>query len=111
MSAPSRMRPVHWVVLALALAPAWKAVEWAWGSPIKAVDARAAAAGEVLFRHEWTANDPLASGDGLGPVFNARSCLDCHNQGAPGGGGPIDKNVTVYGLASNKDVVRISQQQ
>jgi hypothetical protein len=31
-------------------------------------------AGEVLFKHEWQPNDPLCpNGDGLGPVFNARS--------------------------------------
>jgi CxxC motif-containing protein (DUF1111 family) len=111
MSVASRMRPVHWVVVLLALAPAWKAAEWAWGSRIKVVDPQAAQAGEVLFRHEWTANDSLASGDGLGPVFNARSCVDCHNQGGVGGGGPVDKNVTVYGLASNADVIKISQQK
>ncbi len=47
----------------------------------------------------WTAHDPLAGGDGLGPVFNASSCVDCHQPGRTGGGGPTDKNVTVYGLA------------
>jgi CxxC motif-containing protein (DUF1111 family) len=105
MSAParSRMRPVHWVVLALVLAPAWKAIEWARGTRPKAIDPRVAAAGEALFRHEWTPHDPLTKGDGLGPVFNARSCLECHNQGGAGGGGPIDKNVTVYGIAAGQD--------
>jgi CxxC motif-containing protein (DUF1111 family) len=111
-SAPFRMKPAHWFAAALALAPAWKAAEWAWGSPgAKRVDPQIAAAGETLFRHEWTVNDPLASGDGLGPVFNARSCLDCHFQGAPGGGGPLDKNVTVYAVAANKDLIRFSEQR
>ena len=93
------MRPAHWVVLALAAAPAWKLAEWAFfrGGP-KAVRPEAVAAGRILFEHEWTANDPLTKGDGLGPVFNARSCVECHNQGGPGGGGPVAKNVTVYGL-------------
>src|SRR5262249_8988627 len=54
--------------------------------------------GRTLFNHDWTANDPLAKGDGLGPVFNATSCLGCHNQGGAGGGGPVAQNVTVYGL-------------
>ena len=93
-----RVRPAHWVVLALAVAPAWKAVEWAFRPGPKAVTAEAVAAGRELFNHEWTPNDPLTKGDGLGPVFNAKSCLECHNQGGPGGGGPLDKNVTVYGL-------------
>ena len=41
----------------------------------------------------------MTGGDGLGPVFNASSCVECHNQGGVGGGGPADNNVTVYGLA------------
>ncbi len=98
MAERSRMRPAHWVVLALAVAPAWKAVAWATRPGLKVVSPESAAAGRGLFAHEWTHKDPLTQGDGLGPVFNARSCLECHNQGGPGGGGPVSKNVTVYGL-------------
>jgi CxxC motif-containing protein (DUF1111 family) len=99
MAARSRMRPAHWIVLGLMLAPAWKLGEALFGrSGPKAVSAEAAAQGRVLFEHEWTAGDPLAQGDGLGPVFNASSCVGCHNQGGSGGGGPVDRNVTVYGL-------------
>src|SRR4051794_7056731 len=98
MSERPRMRPAHWVVLALALAPAYKAAEWALRPGPKKVTPQAVAAGAVLFNHEWKANDSLAKGDGLGPVFNARSCVECHNQGGPGGGGPVSKNVMVYGL-------------
>jgi CxxC motif-containing protein (DUF1111 family) len=94
----SRFRTAHWVVLALALAPAWKAAEWALRPGPKKVTAEAVAAGRELFNHEWTAKDPLTGGDGLGPVFNAKSCAECHNQGGAGGGGPVAKNVTVYGL-------------
>ncbi len=64
----------------------------------KPVSAASAAAGRELFNHEWTPDDPLTKGDGLGPVFNARSCVECHSQGGPGGGGPVAKNVAVYGL-------------
>jgi CxxC motif-containing protein (DUF1111 family) len=54
-------------------------------------------AGEDLFNHEWQPNDPLAAGgDGLGPVFNARSCVACHNQAGQGGGGGLDHNVTSF---------------
>jgi CxxC motif-containing protein (DUF1111 family) len=54
-------------------------------------------AGEELFEHEWTENDPLSpSGDGLGPVFNATSCVACHIQAAPGGGGPNKFNVVAF---------------
>ena len=54
------------------------------------------AAGKVLFEHEWTVDDPLAGGDGLGPVFNARSCVECHFQGGVGGGGPNKHNVSAF---------------
>ena len=55
-----------------------------WNRPSEA-DLRA---GENLFVHEWTPGDPLsAGGDGLGPVFNAKSCVECHFQGGRGGGG------------------------
>jgi CxxC motif-containing protein (DUF1111 family) len=100
MAACSRIRPAHWIVLVLVAAPAWKVAERLWRPGPRAVSAAARAAGRELFDHEWTAGDPLAKGDGLGPVFNARSCVECHNQGGPGGGGPIANNVTVYGLAT-----------
>jgi CxxC motif-containing protein (DUF1111 family) len=52
--------------------------------------------GRALFEHEWQQNDPLAEGGGLGPVFNARSCVACHSQGGIGGGGPPESNVTEF---------------
>lgn len=100
MAARSRMRPAHWIVLALVLAPAWKVAERLGRPGPKAVSAESVAAGRTLFNHDWTVNDPLTKGDGLGPVFNATSCLACHHQGGPGGGGPVARNVTVYGLTS-----------
>jgi CxxC motif-containing protein (DUF1111 family) len=66
-----------------------------------AVSRESARLGQALFTHEWTEHDPLAGGDGLGPVYNAASCVDCHNQGGVGGGGSVDKNVTVFGLAKS----------
>lgn len=103
MAKPStrRFRPAHLVVLALALPPAWKLAEWSMRPGPKVVQLAEAAKGRELFNHVWTPNDPLSKGDGLGPVFNARSCVECHNQGGPGGGGANDKNVTVYGLPSS----------
>src|SRR5207248_2923948 len=50
-------------------------------------------AGRELFEHEWTANDPLAHGDGLGPVYNAKSCAACHFQGGVGGAGDSAHNI------------------
>jgi CxxC motif-containing protein (DUF1111 family) len=61
------------------------------------VDAAMAELGRELFEHEWAPGDPLAScGDGLGPVFNATSCVACHNQAGPGGAGPVEFNVTTF---------------
>lgn len=54
------------------------------------------AAGRELFEHAWTPNDPLAHGDGLGPVFNATSCAGCHFQGGLGGGGSARHNAVGF---------------
>src|SRR5262245_29243980 len=59
-------------------------------------------AGQELFTREWQPNDPLAQGDGLGPVFNARSCVACHNQGGVGGGGSNAHNVMTYEVIPNQ---------
>jgi CxxC motif-containing protein (DUF1111 family) len=100
MAAHRRMRPAHWIVLVLVVAPGWKVAERFWRPGPKVVSAATRAAGLELFNHEWTPGDPLARGDGLGPVFNARSCAECHRQGGTGGGGPNANNVTVFGLAA-----------
>ncbi len=50
--------------------------------------------GQELFARTWRPDDPRChGGDGLGPVYNAASCLDCHSLGGPGGAGPVDRNV------------------
>jgi CxxC motif-containing protein (DUF1111 family) len=52
--------------------------------------------GRELFSHPWIPGDRRShGGDGLGPVFNERSCAGCHHQGGPGGGGSADKNVEI----------------
>lgn len=54
------------------------------------------ALGRELFARRWKPNDPRShGGDGLGPVYNADSCLACHFLGGPGGAGPVEANVTV----------------
>lgn len=53
--------------------------------------------GKMLFEHPWTPGDELAGdGDGLGPVFNADSCVACHFQGGVGGAGPNQHNVRAF---------------
>ena len=50
--------------------------------------------GRELFEHKWVPNDPLSPrGDGLGPMYNADSCVACHYLGAPGGAGSLEHNV------------------
>jgi hypothetical protein len=65
--------------------------------------AEARAAGLELFGHEWAPHDPLAQGDGLGPVFNARSCVECHFQGGAGGGGDNKHNVLAFEAFPTQD--------
>src|SRR5437764_13182229 len=64
-----------------------------WGPSASAAEV---AAGRELFEHEWAPNDPLAHGDGLGPVFNARSCAACPFQGGLGGGGERQHNAMSF---------------
>jgi CxxC motif-containing protein (DUF1111 family) len=63
----------------------------------QAIDPAMAQAGQTLFLHEWKAGDPLSpGGDGLGPVYNANSCVACHHQAGPGGAGGREHNVTTF---------------
>lgn len=62
------------------------------------------AQGRELFVHEWTPNDPLSGeGDGLGPVFNANSCVACHSQGGTGGAGENKHNVRAFSVLPNRN--------
>ena len=64
--------------------------------------------GKELFKHQWTAGDSQAkTGDGLGPMFNARSCANCHNQGQVGGAGSADHNVDLLSIEMPKFKERI----
>jgi len=76
-------------------------VVWALlpGMPVRRAPSASATvkeAGLALFEHDWKPGDSLASGDGLGPVFNERSCVACHFQGGVGGGGDAKHNVTSF---------------
>lgn len=51
------------------------------------------ARGRELFLHQWEPNDPLSpGGDGLGPLFNGKGCVNCHSQGGVGGSGDRTHN-------------------
>lgn len=58
--------------------------------------AKRLAEGRAIFAREWVPGDGRShGGDGLGPVYNERSCLACHNQGGPGGSAAADKNIDI----------------
>lgn len=64
--------------------------------------AQARPSGEAIFRHHWSPNDRRApDGDGLGPLFNGTSCLQCHDQGGAGGGGNIQQNIDFVSNATD----------
>ncbi len=55
--------------------------------------------GRDLFVHQWQPNDKLSpNGDGLGPLYNATSCVACHAQGGIGGSGPKDHNAQMLAI-------------
>lgn len=51
------------------------------------------ARGRELFLHQWEPGDALSpNGDGLGPLFNGKGCVNCHSQGGVGGSGDNTHN-------------------
>lgn len=69
----------HWIVTALSLAAATGSLS----VPARAADADALV-GRSLFRRQWVpAPTRTDAADGLGPLFNARSCAGCHREAGP----------------------------
>ena len=65
----------------------------------------ALAAGKELFAREWLHGDKRSfAGDGLGPVFIARSCVACHHQGGAGGAGAKQTNATLVSVFVAKEL-------
>ena len=95
------MKGLHWgwyvLIGVVALAPVGVRVLTWPGFRRQAIDPAMAQAGQTLFLHEWKSGDPLSpGGDGLGPVYNATSCVACHHQGGTGGAGGLEHNVTTF---------------
>ncbi len=68
--------------------------------------------GRALFFRVWKPEDTRAhGGDGLGPMFNERSCVACHNLGGAGGAGSTEKNVDVLTILATRptNIVRSNQ--
>jgi CxxC motif-containing protein (DUF1111 family) len=81
----------------------WRVLSWERFDPAQP-EVDQVKAGEVLFKHEWQVNDPLTpGGDGIGPVFNGRSCVECHNQNGAGGSGDTSHNVTTFVVLDDND--------
>jgi CxxC motif-containing protein (DUF1111 family) len=51
--------------------------------------------GRELFVRTWEPYDPRTGGDGLGPMFNATSCVACHALGGVGGAGGSEHDVLI----------------
>lgn len=56
--------------------------------------------GKLLFERQWLATNPTLGSDGLGPLFNADSCVACHHQGGVGGSGDSRFNAVSLGIES-----------
>jgi mono/diheme cytochrome c family protein len=89
------------VIAASAAAAVYATLFWngipVWFGP--SASAKEIEAGRDLFEHEWTVNDPRAHGDGVGPIFNATSCVACHFQGGVGGGGENRHNAVAFEIS------------
>jgi len=58
--------------------------------------------GRMLFERNWQSGNPAFGSDGLGPLFNAQSCVACHHQGGVGGGGDSRFNAKSIGIETMK---------
>jgi CxxC motif-containing protein (DUF1111 family) len=55
---------------------------------------------------EWVPGDSRShGGDGLGPLYNERSCVACHSLGGPGGAGSTSKNVDIVTLLNGRSTL------
>ncbi len=70
-----------------------------------------------MFTHNWVVGDEWSvAGDGLGPHFNATSCIACHGQGGVGGSGanhhnvnPFPREIVASGVAARRPVGKPSE--
>ena len=63
---------------------------------------KAIALGRELFARDWLVGDARShGGDGLGPVYNERSCAGCHHLGGTGGAAAADKNIDILSPAGD----------
>lgn len=98
---PRPLPPLILLALTVHLLPAGSS--GAVGAELRPARGEGPPSGRELFARRWTPDDPRAhGGDGLGPVFNARSCFDCHNQGGPGGAAGAGRNIEIVSAVSDR---------
>ena len=73
---------------------------WLCPSAIKAISPERILLGKQLFERTWESRDSKLTSDGLGPLFNGSSCVQCHQQGGMGGGGEAEFNAKSIGIES-----------
>lgn len=89
------------------LADALLAVSLVFSLWLPTAAAEDAAYGRSIFTYEFeVGKGVMPGGDGLGPVYNHRSCVGCHSQGGVGGGGPLDVNVQLL-AARRAEVIEL----
>ena len=71
-----------------------------WVESASAVNPEVLRRGADLFQNEFSSQHPMLGGDGLGPLFNARSCVACHHQGGVGGSGDARFNAKALEIES-----------
>lgn len=99
------------IVLALLITASLVEPVWSQSQPLSGQPSSGQPlSGEELFKHRWIVRDPLSpNGDGLGPLFNGQSCVECHHLGGTGGAGANQHNVdllSVGGSSPDQDGVR-----
>jgi CxxC motif-containing protein (DUF1111 family) len=102
-SASARWLRGGWMVFWIAVVAFWE--HRAWSAPPPGGEAASRSEGKDLFLREWSFYDERSpAGDGLGPVFNERSCFACHRLGGPGGAGANEKNVSILAVRGSRSL-------
>jgi CxxC motif-containing protein (DUF1111 family) len=107
---PTRLSPVRLACLAVAIFVGWGATLAGHSraeEPTSAIER-----GRELFVRSWQPyDDETPAGDGLGPMYNAQSCADCHHQGGVGGSGGLMHNVQLLCLVPPERTTRLDRRQ
>jgi CxxC motif-containing protein (DUF1111 family) len=75
------------------------------GPRAKTMSPEAFEARELFMRIWQPGQSSPAGGDGLGPLYNERSCVGCHNLAGPGGAGGNGNNVVILSVSTGPAVI------